>query len=166
MERYRICLLPQVQVDEVQFILTLQGNEALTTSLWESNDVSLNSRQTSRPFANVPPLALTSRPGPHHFSQRTLTKHLPNSFSCFHLPTLGPHIRSCSLPTEKATSLQKFLIHIHNLKGTMWQIFKIMGLHSWTENTNKTKGALLRPSIFYCPLSLTPSFRKKSVNIF
>lgn len=42
-----------------------------------------------------------------------------------------------------STELKNFLIKIHRLKGTGWEMLKIIGLHSWIKNINKTKEVLL-----------------------
>lgn len=76
-------------------------------------------------------LALTLHP--HPCSDRTQLKSCSSSvpsllFTCPHQELL-----LCS------TKLKKFLIKTQHLKDTGWETLKIIGLHSWIKNINKTE---------------------------
>lgn len=58
--------------------------------------------------------------------------------SVFVFLLLEAHIRNGSFAIQKAISLWIPIGKFYNLKGAEWQIPKIIELHSWTENDDKT----------------------------
>lgn len=134
MDQYRIFLLPEAQADEEQLMLNLRA----VKPLWEPKDVSLYFTQSAGAFAGVPAFGLILHPGPHPSPGWQDSDEIPpqfHGFPCFHLPTAGI--------VPLLTKLKKFLIKILHLKGNVWEMLKMIGLHSWIKNINKMKKVLL-----------------------
>lgn len=151
MDQYRIFLLPEAQAGTINAELagqrSLSGNPRMFHFI-------------SGAFAAVPPLGFNSASRPTSLPRQTATGEVLPQFhgsSCPH-----QELFLCS------TKLKKFLIRIHHLKGTVWEMLKIIGLHSWIKNINKTKCFyVLPPAALVLPFKcVRPSFKKIAIQIF